>query len=146
MTDTAAITAANYRATLHPADGAMPGPEPRIFVDNQVAEARSEQLAGLVFQEEQLGARRWSSRGLYSDVDDLYDRLNAEIGRVKLEIAREVLVFLASDVTGNIDTAIAGAEFDRHAGCTSCGCTPGVTAGSVLYWQGQTFYVNVETL
>jgi hypothetical protein len=119
-------------------------PAPRIYVDDTTAANRSALLADLQQQEKALGGRRFAERGTHPAVDDLYDRLNDEIMRVKLEIAREVLVFLANAVSGDVDAAVERAFFSRNAGCDLCPCSPGVIAGVKLLWQASEFDVWVE--
>ncbi|WP_045740787.1 hypothetical protein [Actinoplanes rectilineatus] len=145
MTNTLTVTTPHYRITIHPSRGAMPGPAPRVFVDQDVAEGRDPELADLGARERALGNNRNLRRGLLPAIDDLYDQYNAAIGRVKTAIAQETLVFLASDVTGDVDAAVEGAVFDRNAGCQACPCTPGVTAGARLSWRGEPFYVDVTS-
>lgn len=124
-------------------------PAPRIYVADAVAETRSADLVDLERQEQALGDKRFAERGTDTDVDALYDRLNAEVMRVKLDIAHGVLNWIKDYVSGDFNTADDRAFFSRNAGCDMCPCSPGVVAGAKLTWDdwdGAEFDVWVEAL
>lgn len=98
-------------------------PHSVVFVDPAVAGASDLVLAALAEQETRLGERRWAQRGQYRDVDELYDKLNAQIAAAGERIAREAITTLIGSAA-----AAAGAEHSRYAGCRDCPCTPGVIA------------------
>ena len=138
------IPISGYVFRVRARSGYERNPAPRIYVADEISNARDSDLADLVRQEKALGERRFAARGTDPDVDALCDRLNAEIMRVKTAIAQEVLVFLAADVTGDVDAAVDRAFFSRNAGCETCSCSPGVVAGVKLLWNGGTFDVWVD--
>jgi hypothetical protein len=98
-----------------------------LYVDSDLAERVDPQLAALAEQERNLGDDRCLGRGIDSQVDDLYDRLNERIATIKTMIAVAVPPMLGAvldDPTRLLDKV----EFDPYAGCTSCKCSPGVKA------------------
>lgn len=103
-----------------------------VYVSDSIAETHDPELAALAAQEAALGSLRYAPRGAHSDVDDLYDRLNARIVEVKTTIAKEALALLGDVVTGNLAYGIETAFFSRKAGCDVCPCSPGVVVGSML--------------
>jgi hypothetical protein len=125
-------------------DQSFPG-RTRLFVDRDLANATDPVLAKLVADEAALGDDRWIERGIVSEIDNLYDRLNAKIAEVDLRIAIDVLETLciadvrARDgsllVDGQFFSAVQGAAYNIHA-CGDgggCRCTPGVVAGAALH-------------
>lgn len=119
----------------------------RVYVDNALAEARSAELVELTRQEENLGDNRFLPREVNAEVDTLYDRLNAEIMRVKLEIAREALPLLSDLLRGDMQRALDGAEFKRDAGCSiGCPCSPGVVTGAPLWYRSAPVAILVDPL
>ncbi len=98
-----------------------------IFVSDDLAESIDPQLADLATQERQLGDDRWSPRGDSTEIDDLYDRLNARIATIKTMITVAVLPKLGS-VLDDHRRLLDKVEFDAYAGCTTCKCSPGVKA------------------
>lgn len=138
------LLTSGYTMRLITRVGYETNPAPRIYVLDAVAEARSADLAELQRQEQALGDKRFAERGEHPDVDDLYDRLNAEIMRVKTDIAKEALGELGHVITGDVNAGVERAFFSRNAGCDMCPCSPGVIAGVRLEWQGGAFDVWVE--
>jgi hypothetical protein len=138
------ITDFDYTLTIRARTSYEANPAPRVYVSDAVADTRSETLVDLERQERALGEMRFAERGTHVFVDDLYDRLNAEIMRVKTEIAREVLAELGGITDGDIDTAVDRAWFSHNAGCDMCPCSPGVVAGARLTWNGGEFDVWAE--
>ena len=143
-TDVLQIPAAEYTIHIRASHDHDRNPAPRVYVADAVAEARSADLVEYQQQESELGKRRFAERSHHPDVDALYDRLNAEIMRVKTLIAREVLASLHLTVDGDLHAAIDRSFFSRYAGCDMCPCSPGVVAGTKLTWQGGEFDVWVE--
>ncbi len=92
----------------------------RIYTADYVSD-RDEKVAELQAAEAALGDRRFATRGVFPDVDKLYDRLNRNIARAKRDAAREVLVAL------RLLPGDAKLHFSRYAGC-SCPCSPGTIA------------------
>lgn len=143
------IPLGGYTIKVCARDGYERNPAPRVYVADAVAETRSAALVELELQEQALGKRRFAQRGQHTDVDALYDRLNAEIMRVKLEIAHGVLCWLKDYVSGDFNAADDRAFFSRNAGCDMCPCSPGVVAGAKLTWDdwnGAEFDVWVEAV
>lgn len=97
----------------------------RVYVTDKLAE-QDETLKQLTTQEENLGEKRFSTRGEFPDVDKLYDRINRRIATVKREIAQQALL-----ARGLINENVR-VRFSRHAGC-SCSCSPGVVVHDVIY-------------
>lgn len=145
-TDIVEIPLPDYKIRVIARRGYERNPAPRVYVADAVGDARSDTLVDLKRQEKALGERRFAERGQHDDVDALYDRLNAEIMRVKLEIAKEALGELGHVITGDVIEGMERAFFSRHAGCDMCPCSPGVVAGVKLEWQGAEFDVWVEEL
>lgn len=101
----------------------------RVYVSDEVSDALGgDKLAELQKAVESLGDRRGAKRGLFPEVDRLYDTLNREIGKAKRTVVKNV----AEQVLGLKDVS---ANFSRHAGC-SCPCSPGVILGTVLRHRG----------
>jgi hypothetical protein len=139
------ITTTEFVIVLAHGDDPELDPRARVYVDDAVSEPRSAELRNLTAKEKALSrGRRYAHRGKYKTVDALYDRLNAEIMRVKLGVARDALALLArlvdaGLVTGDLAKAIEGAEFSPYAGCTLCRCSPGVIAGDRLRYRGDAY-------
>lgn len=98
-----------------------------VYVDSDLAESVDAQLADFAEQERNLGDDRCLRRGIDSQVDDLYDRLNERIATTKTAIATVILPLLGA-VLDNHSRLLDKVEFDAYAGCTSCKCSPGVKA------------------
>ncbi len=147
--NTATIDLPSYRLKVTERADFSLRPAPRVYVANDIASGRSDLLADLERQERELGDNRFADREAVREVDELYDRLNAEIMRVKTEIATEALRQVTDYVSGDMDRAADRAFFSRNAGCDDCPCTPGVVAGAKLTWDdfgGMLFDVDVVKL
>jgi hypothetical protein len=145
VNDVIELPAPDYTIRIRTRHGYENNPAPRVYVADEVAQSRSTDLVEYQRQEAELGDRRWAERGIYADVDALYDVLNQAIMNVKTEIAREVLGTLPATVEGNLVAAIDRAFFSRKAGCDMCPCSPGVIAGVKLTIDGGEFDMWVET-
>lgn len=111
-----------------------PDRKTRVYVSDDVL--TGERWVELHDAEENLGERRFATRGQFPDVDRLYDRLNREIMRQK----RNVALYAVEQALGLEDVT---GRFSRHAGC-SCACSPGVVLDRQIRRDGVAVDIWVE--
>ncbi len=121
MSDPITIKSGIYEATVATRGGWPAG----VYFDNDAVAAGDPEYAALASQEAALEDRRWSHRGDYPDVDDLYDRMNGRFEEAATRIAGELAPAILDTVEGTgLDPN--GLRFDMYAGCECGRCTPGV--------------------
>jgi hypothetical protein len=139
---------ADYEVCLHPFISSGDGDDtPRFLsVESELATDRDATLREMEAREENLGDQRWSTRGVYADVDKLYDDMNSRRFEVWLEIAREALTTVASVFDRDPAESLDGARGDAYAGCRTCKCSPGVTLSHTLVRDGQLVNAYIRRL
>jgi hypothetical protein len=113
-------------------------PKTRVYIDGDLITRTDATYADLEAQEENLGDRRWATKGQHPDVDTLYNRLNRRYATVSRTLATAALTRLG----GKFAAAADGLKFSRNAGCTTCTCSPGNIASEVILINGR----PVETI
>jgi len=139
------IPGAPFVVIVEPYARSWDSPGRRVYVDNDLATDRCPELVDLIEQEDGLGDRRFAERGSLAEVDFLYDRMNRLWEEHKLAVARDALAQLDGVLDGDLTEAAAGAYFNLLAGCSACPCSPGVTAGASLFYQGQQVDLRIES-